>query len=338
MPILGAHMSMAGGYHRAVTAARAVQGDCVQLFTKNNNQWKAKPITEEEATLFQSALGEHQIRAPLSHTSYLINLASPDPGLARQSIDAMVVELQRAAILGIPFVVLHPGSYTTSSEELGLAAVARSLDEVFRQTQPLPTVCLLENTAGQGSNLGWRFEHLAEIKSRCQFPEKLGVCIDTCHTFTAGYPLADKSDYEATMRTIERLIGTSQIKAIHLNDSKTPLGSRRDRHEHIGRGAIGLEAFRNLLNDERWSHVPMYLETEKGIENGEDLDAMNLRMLRSLCGGPPFETKVEVAKKSSPKPKAKPKARAAKSSQSKTGTRKPIAAKSKRRRKPTAKR
>lgn len=303
-------MSIAGGYYRAVEAAHAVHCDCVQLFTKNNNQWRAKPITEPEARQFRDALGQHGVRSPLSHSSYLINLASPDANLRGQSIDAMVVELQRASQLGIPYVVLHPGSFTTSSEAQGLTAVAVSLDEVFRQTGDIDTVCLLENTAGQGSNLGWRFEQLAAIRDRCKFPERLGFCIDTCHTFAAGYPLSEPVDYQATVATLDRLLGISDVKAIHLNDSKMPLGSRRDRHEHIGRGEIGLTAFWNLLNDSRLNQIPMYLETEKGTENGEDFDAMNLKTLRSLVGiGPnhpslrrPRPKPVAPAKKSTARP------------------------------------
>jgi deoxyribonuclease-4 len=291
MPQLGAHMSIAGGYYRAVEAAAAVQCDCVQLFTKNNNQWKGKPITDDDAKQFQDALIEHHISAPLSHSSYLINLASPDSILRNQSIDAMVVELQRADKLGIPFVVLHPGSFTTSTEQQGLVTVARSLDEVFRQTGSLLTRCLLENTAGQGSNLGWRFEHLTEIMASCNFPDRLGICIDTCHTFAAGYPLTKPAEYDQTIRELDQAVGLKSVKAIHLNDSKMPLGSRKDRHEHIGRGELGLSAFRNVLNDPRMEAIPMYLETEKGTENGEDLDAMNLRTLRSLIGKQPRKGK-----------------------------------------------
>lgn len=287
MPKLGAHMSIAGGYYRAVDAARAVGCDCVQVFTKNNNQWRGKPISDEEAAQFREALQSQNIVDPLSHSSYLINLASPDSALRNKSIDAMVIELQRAVQLGIPFVVLHPGSYTSSSESVGLQAVASSLDEVFQQTRDWDANCLLENTAGQGTNLGWRFEHLAEIRSLCQFPRRLGVCIDTCHTLAAGYPISEPRDYANTIAELDRVIGIELVQAIHLNDSKTPLGSRRDRHEHIGRGAIGDAGFRNLLNDSRFSNVPMYLETEKGTEKGEELDAINLRRLRSLVGTAP---------------------------------------------------
>ena len=293
-------MSIAGGYYRAIESAHAVGCDCVQVFTKNNNQWKAKSILPDEAQQFSNALTRLGIRDPLSHTSYLINLASPDAGLLRQSIDAMVVELQRAAQLGVPNVVLHPGSFTSSSEAQGLQAVARSLDEVFRQTSDLPTACLLENTAGQGTNLGWRFEHLAEIIAECKYPDRLGVCIDTCHTFAAGYSLAPEPEYVKTLHALDRMVGLSRVKAFHLNDSKMPFGSRRDRHEHIGRGAMTLEPFRLLLNDSRFAKVPMYLETDKGTEGGEELDAINLRTLRFLVGAAAGVALASLAKSSEP--------------------------------------
>ncbi len=286
MAILGAHMSIAGGYYRAVERARQCQCDCVQLFTKNNNQWRAKPISDDDAALFQSALSELRVTHPLSHSSYLINLASPDDALRKKSIDAFVVELLRAGQLGIPYVVLHPGSFTTSSEEAGLRKVVDSLDEVHRQTCGIATQCLLENTAGQGSNLGWRFEQLAAILNGVTHSDRLGVCLDTCHTVAAGYPLSPRRKYNETLRRFEELIGAERIKAIHLNDSKRPLGSRLDRHEHIGRGHVGLEAFQLLVNDRRFCNTPMYLETPKGTHKGQEWDVVNLRTLRSLIDTP----------------------------------------------------
>ena len=264
MAILGAHMSIAGGYYKAVEAAHRVGCDCVQLFTKNNNQWRAKEITQADADRFRSALAERQIAHPISHDSYLINLASPDKQLWKKSIDAFVVELQRAEQLGIPYVVTHPGAYTSSTESRGLKAIIRALNEVHRQTRRLTAQCLLETTAGQGTNLGWQFEHLATILDGVRDPERLGICFDTCHVFAAGYSMTSEKDYKSTMRTFNRLIGVKQIKAFHLNDSKRELGSRVDRHEHIGRGHLGIEPFRHLLNDRRFRKVPMYLETPKG--------------------------------------------------------------------------
>jgi len=282
MPILGAHMSIAGGYYRAVELAHAAGCDCVQLFTKNNNQWRAKPLTNEDVEKFQDALVRHRIRHTTAHTSYLINLASPDPLLWQKSVESFAEELVRAEALGIPGLVVHPGAYTTSSEQQGIERVISALDLVHRNLPGLRVQTLLENTAGQGSCLGWRFEHLAAMIAGVEQPERIGVCIDTCHTFAAGYPLGSKADYEATIAEIGRVVGLKRIKAIHLNDSKTKLGSRVDRHAHIGRGCLGLEAFRYLLNDRRFAKVPMHIETAKEQENGEEMDVVNLRTLRSL--------------------------------------------------------
>lgn len=286
MAILGAHMSIAGGHYKAVSAAEMATCDCVQIFTKNNNRWKAKPITDELAEKFRSTLDASSIEHPLSHASYLINLGSPDDELRTKSIDAFVIELQRAEQLGIPYVVLHPGAYTTSTEELGIQAIIASLDEVHSQTRGIGSKCLLENTAGQGSVLGWKFSQLAEMISGVQDPDRVGVCFDTCHAFAAGYALSAEADYEATFDEFEQTVGVEQIKAFHLNDSKKELGSRVDRHENIGQGCIGETAFANLLNDPRFKSVPMYIETPKGEdESGADLDVVNLELLRRLAHG-----------------------------------------------------
>jgi deoxyribonuclease-4 len=275
-------MSIAGGYYKAVDAAQRAGCDCVQVFTKNNNQWRAKPITEEDIEKFRTALATHGIGHPISHDSYLINLASPDEVLWKKSIDALVIELQRAALLGIPYVVAHPGAFTSSSEEAGLTRIARGLDEVHQQTPDCTAQCLLETTAGQGSNLGWQFEHLAEILSQVQTPDRLGVCFDTCHVFAAGYAMDTKKNYLATMRALDKTVGVKRVKAFHLNDSLRPFGSRKDRHAGIGLGEMGLEPFRHLLNDRRFRKVPMYLETPKEDDQGRNLDVVNLETLRSL--------------------------------------------------------
>jgi deoxyribonuclease-4 len=282
MAILGAHQSIAGGYYRSAERARTVGCDCVQLFTKNNNQWRAKEITDDDVQRFRAALAEHGVKHPLAHNSYLINLASPDPVLWRKSVDSFVMEMLRAGRLGIPYLVTHPGAYTTSSEEAGIAAVVRALDEVHSQTRGIKTRCLLETTAGQGSCLGWQFEQLATMLDGVKNPDLLGVCVDTCHVFAAGYPLSTEKEYKATMRALDKTVGIKLVRAFHLNDSARPLGSRVDRHAHIGRGMIGKAAFRLLLNDPRLRKVPMYLETPKGMEKGKDLDAINLRTLRRL--------------------------------------------------------
>ncbi len=286
MPILGAHMSIAGGYYRAVEIAHERGCDCVQLFTKNNNQWRAKDLTDEDAEKFQEALLRLGIGHAIAHDSYLINLASPDDELWEKSVEAFCVELLRAEKLGIRYVVTHPGAFTTSSEQEGLKRIVAALDVVHRRTAGIAARTLLENTAGQGSCLGWRFEHLAAIIEGVAEPDRVGVCIDTCHAFAAGYPLATEQEYADTIGQLDRLVGLEHVKAFHLNDSKQPLGSRVDRHEHIGRGQMGLEPFRNLLSDPRFSQTPMYLETAKEQENGEEMDVVNLRTLRGLIRKP----------------------------------------------------
>ncbi len=289
-------MSIAGGYYRAAEIAADCGCDCVQLFTKNNNQWRAKEISDAEAERFRQTLADKGIGHPLSHDSYLINLAAPEDELWQRSIDAFAEELLRAEKLGIRYVVTHPGAYTTSSEEAGLARIVTALDEVHRRVGPIAAQCLLETTAGQGSTLGWRFEHLAAILGGVQNPERLGVCFDTCHVFAAGYPLASEADYADTFAEFDRLIGVGRIKAFHVNDSVKGLGSRVDRHAHIGRGCLGLAPFWRLLNDSRFARVPMYLETPKGQEEGEELDVVNLRVLRGLVGVPcPAETPAVAA-------------------------------------------
>ncbi len=282
MAILGAHQSIVGGYDKAVDRARRCGCDCLQLFTKNNNQWAAKDITLQQAQRFREALDSLGLTHPLAHDSYLINLASPDPKLWRKSVDAFVVELHRAETLGIPFVVTHPGAYTTADEETGLRNVVRAVDEIHSQSRGLKVRCLLETTAGQGTSLGWRFEQLAAVLDGANDPERLGVCFDTCHVFAAGYPLSPEKEYRATLAAFDRLLGLERIRAFHLNDSRRGLGSRIDRHEHIGRGELGLDPFRLLLTDDRFRDVPMYLETPKGQEDGVDWDVVNLKTLRSL--------------------------------------------------------
>ena len=280
--LLGAHMSIAGGYYKAVLAAAKAGCDVVQLFTKNNNQWRAKPITAEDQAAFRKALEDTGIRHAIAHSSYLINLASGDRALWQKSVDSFVEELQRAELLGLDYVVIHPGSYGTGTERGGIQRIVRALNQVQRRTAGLRVGILLETTAGQGTALGWCFEHLASILGGVKEPDRVGICVDTCHVFAAGYPIQIQRGYRATMKQLDQMIGLNKVRAFHLNDSKRALGSRVDRHAHIGRGCLGLEAFRYLLRDSRFRRVPMYLETPKGTEDGEDLDAINLRTLRSL--------------------------------------------------------
>lgn len=290
MPILGAHQSIAGGYYKAIELAHERGCDCVQLFTKNNNQWRAKELTSEDAALFRSTLRKLKIKHPIGHTSYLINLATPDAALWKKSLDSFVLELQRADALGLKGLVTHPGAYTSSSEEAGLAAVVRAFDEAHAQTRGAKTLSLVEVTAGQGSCLGCSFEHIAAILDGVKDPERMGVCVDTCHVFASGYPLGTPAQYRDTMKKFDDIVGLKQIKAFHLNDSKTAFGSRVDRHAHIGRGQIGIEAFRLLLNDRRFQRIPMYLETPKEQENGVEMDVINLQVLRGLVDTRPAKT------------------------------------------------
>jgi deoxyribonuclease IV len=284
MPLFGAHMSIAGGCANALRAAWAHGCDTVQLFTKSSNQWRAKELTDADVQAFQDTLRETGLRFPMAHDSYLINLASPDEALYRRSLEAFVVEVQRAERLGLSYLVTHPGAHMGSGEEAGLARVAAALDEVHGRCAGCRVMILLETTAGQGSTLGHRFEHLARILELVAEPDRLGVCFDTCHVFAAGYPLAPQAAYRKTMREFDRVIGLDRLRAFHLNDSLRPLGSRKDRHTHIGQGCLGLEPFRLLVNDRRLRDRPMVLETEKEGASGEDMDGVNLEVLRGLAG------------------------------------------------------
>jgi deoxyribonuclease-4 len=281
-PTFGAHMSIAGGHDRAVRAAHRLGFVAVQLFTKSSNQWRAKPLAEAHIAAFRAALDETGIGAAVAHDSYLINLGSPDEGLWARSIDALTEEVERAEALGLGGLVCHPGAHMGAGEEAGLARVARGLDEVHRRTRGVAPPILLETTAGQGTCLGHRFEHLGQILERVAAPERLGICVDTCHIFAAGYSLTGGDQYNTTIDALDRAVGIGRVRVWHLNDSQRDGGSRVDRHAGIGRGRMGLEPFRLLVNDPRFAAVPMILETPKGMEGGEDLDAVNLRVLRQL--------------------------------------------------------
>ncbi|MBA4029428.1 MAG: deoxyribonuclease IV [Planctomyces sp.] len=286
MPILGAHMSIAGGYFKAIEAGHRLGMECVQLFTKNNNQWKGKPLTDEDARLFADARTAAGIWHTCAHASYLINLASPDDVLWNKSCDALRDELERAEALGLPGVVLHPGSAVKSTAEAGILRVIEAIDDVHKSCKGLAAQIWLETTAGQGACLGASFEELARMLDGVREPDRLGICVDTCHLFAAGYPLKTAEEYAETFDRFSSLIGLERIRAFHVNDSAKAFGSRVDRHAHIGEGFLGRIPFSRLLHDARFSEIPMYLETEKGEREGEDLDLMNLRTLRSLVTNP----------------------------------------------------
>lgn len=277
---LGAHESIAGGLHLAFDRARMVGCDAVQLFVKSNRAWAVKPLTEEDVRLFKEKAAETGIYPAVGHASYLLNPAAPDEDLWRRSRDTLIVELERCEALDIPYLVLHPGSHMDAGEEEGLRRVARALGEVHAATRGFRARILLETTAGQGTNLGYRFEQLAWLIENTPEGERLGVCLDTCHAFAAGYELRTSEGYEATLQEFDRMIGLSRLLAVHLNDSKNGLGSRVDRHEHIGKGMLGLETFRRVVNDPRLAALPGLLETPKSDDLHEDRE--NLAVLRSL--------------------------------------------------------
>jgi deoxyribonuclease-4 len=273
-------MSIAGGVDKAIVRGQSIGCETIQIFTKSNQQWKAKPLEPEEVSRFQAARAASGIDPVFAHAAYLINLAAPDDDAWEKSLESFIVEVERCAALELPFIVLHPGAHGGAGVEAGLSRVARALDECFEQASDKRVGVLLEITAGQGSSVGYKFEHLARIMDRCLYPERLGVCFDTCHAFAAGYDLRAPESYEQTIASLDSLIGLERLQAIHLNDSRGDLGSRLDRHAHIGLGKLGLEAFRLLLNDPRLRHLPMVLETPKGPDMREDV--MNLATLRSL--------------------------------------------------------
>jgi deoxyribonuclease-4 len=279
---LGAHMSIAGGFDKAVERAHTVDSEALQIFTKNQNQWRAREISADEVTLFKQVCLDCTIEHVVAHDSYLINLASPKDELWEKSIAAFREELERCELLGIPFLVTHPGAHTGSGTEAGIARVIAALNRIHADLPGYQVRTLLETTAGQGSTLGATFDELAAIMSGVANPERLGVCFDTCHAFVAGYDLRTPSAYAATMAAFDDVIGLQHLHALHLNDALKEFGSRRDRHAHIGHGFIGVAGFWNLMNDERLAGTPALLETEKGDDLAEDREAILL--LRELVG------------------------------------------------------
>lgn len=279
MVLLGAHESVAGGIHLAFDRIKEVGGDALQIFTRNQRQWNPAPVTEEERKLFADAWQESANMPVASHASYLINLASGKPDLVKKSITAFADELKRSELLNIPFVVMHPGSHGGDGVASGIERFITNLDLALKLADNQVMV-LLETTAGQGTGLGSRFEELATIIEGSKYQEKLGICVDTCHIFAAGYDIRSPESYQETMTEFDRLVGIDRIKFFHLNDSKKGLKCKVDRHEHIGKGEIGLEGFRNLLNDPRFADHPMTLETPKEKDLQEDRD--NLATLHSL--------------------------------------------------------
>jgi deoxyribonuclease-4 len=278
---MGAHMSIAGGVDKALLRGEEVGCDAMQIFTKNNNQWRAAPLTERVIEAYKTNRRQAGIDPILAHGSYLINIASPEKDLYRKSLEALRIEVARAAVLEIPYLIIHPGAHLGSGEAEGIKRIVEALETILEAPQASALMICLETTAGQGSSLGYRFEHLAAIRGGVTRRERVGICVDTCHIFAAGYEIRNRKAYEETMRQLDSVIGLDHVKSIHLNDSRRELGSRVDRHAHIGRGQIGLEGFRFLVNDPRLRHIPMILETPKG-EDPVAADRRNLAVLRRL--------------------------------------------------------
>lgn len=280
--LLGAHMSIAGGLHRAIERGEEAGCSVVQIFLKNQLQWAARAYTGEEIAAFKGAWKTSGIKTVFAHSSYLINLAAPAPSDWQRAVDAFHDELERAEALALPFVIIHPGSHRGEGIEAGVTRIARALDLVIAHTRGYRVMVLLENTAGGGDTIGRSFEELAALLGAVKEPERVGVCLDTCHLFAAGYDLRKREGYEAAMKACAKRIGIKRVRAFHLNDAKAPLGSGLDRHEKIGRGKMGVGAFRLLMHDRRFARVPMALETPKDPEPKADRDALALlRRLRA---------------------------------------------------------
>ncbi len=273
-------MSIAGGLHLAFTRIQKVKGESLQIFLSNQRQWKTLPLTAEMIEDFHQQWKKTNSMPVAAHDSYLINLAASDPTTLEKSVAAFADELQRAAALKIPFLITHPGSHRGVGVEAGLERFVENMDRAIARSKTSTVTVLIENTAGQGTNLGSTFEEISFIIGESQHGDGLGVCFDTSHAFAAGYDLRTRATYEETFSQFDRIIGLERLKFFHINDSKRPLGSRVDRHQHIGKGEIGLAGFRLLLNDPRFRDHPMVLETPKGKELKED--KRNLKVLRSL--------------------------------------------------------
>ncbi len=278
--LLGAHTSITGGVSKAVDLAEQLKFSAMQIFSKNNNRWYAKPLEENEIKAFKTKLGESGIKFVVVHDSYLINLCSLSEELLKKSRESFIDELTRCEKLGIPYLNFHPGAHGGMGEDEGIKLIAESLNIIHDKTKDFKTGSMLEVTAGQGTALGYKFEQIGEIIDLVEQKERMSVCIDTAHIFAAGYDFREPNNYKKIMKEFDDIIGLNRLKCFHMNDSKKEAGSRVDRHEHIGEGLIGKEGFRNIMNDRNISHIPKILETPKGKEQLEDLQ--NLKVLRSL--------------------------------------------------------
>lgn len=279
-PLLGAHMSIAGGVSQAIARGAETGCECVQIFTKSSRQWMAKPYTREEIDSFKRALNDGPVRMVVAHDSYLVNLGAPDEKLRGKSVAAFIDELERCEQLGVPYLISHPGAHVGAGEDAGIRTIARSLDEAHKACSGYNVRIALEITAGQGSNLGYRFDQMGRIFDAAAENDRLRLCFDTEHAFAAGYDLRGDEGYESAFEELDRYVGLKQLVAFHINDSMKPFHSRVDRHEHIGKGHLGLDAFRRVVNDRRFAGIPMCLETEPGPDM-RDI-AADLRQLHEL--------------------------------------------------------
>jgi deoxyribonuclease-4 len=278
MGLLGAHVSVSGGLDKSIARGEELECDAIQIFSKNQRQWMASPLSEESITIFKKSYGESKIQQIIIHDSYLINLCNPDDERLKKSRDAFLDEMIRADLISVPYLVFHPGSHLNTSEEEGTRRIAESLNIVLKKQDKGKVKLLLETTAGQGDHVGYLFEQLAAIIAMVDNKDRIGICFDTAHAFAAGYDIRTATEYNNTFRIFDSIVGLDRIQVFHLNDSKSELGSRVDRHEQIGKGKIGLNAFRFLINDSRFREIPMILETPEG----EKYYKTNLNLLRSL--------------------------------------------------------
>ncbi|MCA9251255.1 MAG: deoxyribonuclease IV [Phycisphaerales bacterium] len=279
----GSHMSVAGGLENAFDDAVRVGCDCLQIFVKNQKQWTAKPLTDEAIDKYKAAEAQTGIGPVVAHSSYLINLGSPKAEQFQKSVDALTDELERCEALGVGGLVLHPGAHMGEGVDAGIKRIADGIDQAHKRTAGFNARILLESTAGQGTAIGHDIKQLGAILESIQAPERVGICLDTCHLFAAGYDLRDEGEYDKMVAELKKHVGLKRVECIHTNDSKGECGSHLDRHEHIGKGKIGLAGFRNLLNDKRLAHAIRILETPKGVDGrNADYDKINLGKLRRL--------------------------------------------------------
>lgn len=278
--MLGAHMSIAGGVDKAIERGASLSCSAIQIFTKNSNQWTGRPFAQDEIERFKSLRDKSSIKQVIAHDSYLINLASGSPELRERSVNALISEMDRCRILGIQHIIIHPGAHLDRGEDAGIKNIINSLDIICDKTEEWGVDIALETTAGQGTNIGYRFEHLNRIIDGVRNTDRIKACIDTCHIFAAGYDVRTQEGYNEVIDAFNKIIGLDRLVCIHLNDSKKGLGSRVDRHEHIGKGFIGSECFRLIMNDRRFNNIVRIIETPKGPDMRED--RINLKYLRKL--------------------------------------------------------